>query len=133
MAVLPRLGRQTGGTASPDPYRRPASLTVDHERRWVLESFHCGNKKCNKMRQPDARSMPAEEFRALAKLAYGSDWGSKMPVEFGVHRATVWRWRKLGCNGPAAVLLRVLARVRQGELPAGGDGVALALGMLLLG
>ena len=104
---------------SPGLHRRPASLTVDHERHWVLEAFHCGNKKCCKMRQPDARSMPAEEFRALAELAYGDDWGSKMPVEFGVNRATVWRWRRFGCNGPAAVLLRMLARSREGELPGG--------------
>ena len=77
--------------------------------------------------------MAAKEFLALAEATYGDDWVSKIHVEFGVNRATVWRWSKLGCNGPAAVLLRVLARVRQGELPGGGDGVAVAIGMMLLG
>ena len=71
------------------------------------------------MQQHYARPLTAEEFRALAEAAYGADWAGKIHVEFGVNRATVWRWRKWGCNGPAAVLLRILARSREGELPGG--------------
>ena len=71
------------------------------------------------MQQADAKPVAAEEFSALAEAAFGPDWAAKVHLEFGVNRATVWRWRRLGCNGPAAVLLRVLARSREGELPGG--------------